>query len=174
MSDGTTRSQEGPDGPILRLRKSVKNGVFELCCICSGRMVKTIRSRKARSPAHAMRSVPRAHNVTAQGNALGKCETKVQSPTGRKDRLFSLRPFRALPLDPACFLGRCPRLSHCAALRQNASETLSVVQGQKPDKPIPATTPTFAQPSPSLRRRNPQTHWNKSFYGVALRGVTNV
>ena len=27
-------------------------------------------------------SVPKAHNVKAQGNALGTCETKDQSPTG--------------------------------------------------------------------------------------------
>ena len=49
-------------------------------------------------------------------------------PTGRKNRLSSSRPFRALLLDLTCFLGRCPRLSHCAALRRYATERLSHIE----------------------------------------------
>ncbi len=66
------------------------------------------------------------------------------------------------------FLGRCPRLSPCAALRQNPSDTQCVVTEQKPDQqtvPMSSLTaspmsgcrisdsPTSTAPTPSDRRR---------------------
>ena len=56
----------------------------ELSRFCSGRMVITIQNRDKQSERHSIFSVPKAHNVIAQGNALGKCETNVQSPKGAK------------------------------------------------------------------------------------------
>ena len=44
-----------------------------------------VQSREAQSGQDAMCSVPTAHNVKAQGNALGKCETNVPSPNGAKE-----------------------------------------------------------------------------------------
>ena len=58
--------------------------VIEVSRFCSDRMVITIQSREAQSRRRPMCSVPKAHNVTAQGNALGKCETNVLSPNGAK------------------------------------------------------------------------------------------
>ena len=39
-----------------------------------------------------MCSVPKAHQVKAQGNALGECETNFPSPNGAKGSCLSLRP----------------------------------------------------------------------------------
>ena len=70
------------------------------------------------------RSVPKAQNVKAQGNALGTCETNDQSPKGAKCSCISITPFQGFDVRSWRFLGRCPRLSHCAALRLH---TLSVI-----------------------------------------------
>ena len=45
-------------------------------------------------PMPQVRSVPKAHNVKAQGNALGKCETKDQSPNGAKGLCIPITPFQ--------------------------------------------------------------------------------
>ena len=81
----------------------------------------------------AKRSVPKAHNVKAQGNALGTCETKDQSPKGAKSSCIPITPFQGFHVRYCRFLGRCPRLSHCAALRQTAPATRSVPTEQIPD-----------------------------------------
>ena len=71
------------------------------------------------------RSVPTAQNVKAQGNALGTCETNDQSPKGAKCSCIPITPFQGFDVRYWRFLGRCPRLSHCAALRQTAPATYS-------------------------------------------------
>ena len=50
----------------------------------SGRMVMTIQSRRNNQTGTPRVSVPKAQNVIAQGNALGMCESNVQSPKGAK------------------------------------------------------------------------------------------
>ena len=108
-----------------------------------------------------MCSVPKAHHVTAQGNALGKCETNVLSPKGAKGTCLLLTPFQGFPAG-ACFLGRCPRLSHCAALRQNPSDTPVVVMEQKRDKSTALKYETFAQAKPTPL--NPEPHSTPSVH----------
>ena len=66
------------------VRKNLGFRVSDLSGFCSGSMMITIESSDADSERHATYSVPKAHNVTAQGNALGKCETNVESPQGAK------------------------------------------------------------------------------------------
>ena len=70
------------------LGKSVENGVRETCSICAARIVKTIRSRRAQFPPHVMCSVPRAHHVTAQGIALGKCLPSVKLTDDLSERMM--------------------------------------------------------------------------------------
>ena len=101
------------------------------------------------STCHAFRA--KGTQCDSPGQHPGKCETKVQSPNGAKGSPLLITPFQGSAARSNGFLGRCPRLSHCAALRHNPSGTLSVMPEHKPDKSIPSTTPTFTQPSPTLR-----------------------
>ena len=66
-------------------------------------------------------SGPKALNVKAQGNALGSLGEWIESPERAKCLRLLFRPFRAFQASAGRFLGRCPRLSHCAALRLNCS-----------------------------------------------------
>ena len=56
-----------------------------------------------------------------------------------------ITPFQGFDVRYGRFLGRCPRLSHCAALRQTAPVTRSVPTEQNPDKSMPLVNPTFAR-----------------------------
>ena len=56
-----------------------------------------------------MCSVPKAHHVTAQGNALGKCETNVPSPNGAKGSCLLLTPFQGFPAGDCRFPGALPQ-----------------------------------------------------------------
>ena len=151
----TTDALRSPRQASLEIRRAglacAKVGfirVIDLSGFCSGRMVITIQSREAQSGRDATCSVPTAHHVTAQGNALGNAKRMSQAPTGRKDRVL-LTPFQGFSAG-ACFLGRCPRLSHGAALRQNPSDMPAVVTEQEPNQQTTPINITFAQPSPTL------------------------
>ena len=71
-------------------------------------MVTTIQSREAQSGRDAMCSVPKAHNVTAQGNALGKCETNGPSPNGAKGSCPAYA-FQGFPAQDCLFPGAMPQ-----------------------------------------------------------------
>ena len=64
-------------------------------------------------------SGPKALNVIAQGNALGRLAGLIKSPERAQCLRLQFRPFRAFQLSIARYLGHCPRLSHYAALRLN-------------------------------------------------------
>ena len=55
-----------------------------------------------------------------------------------------MTPFQGFHVEYFGFLGRCPRLSHCAALRQTASATRFVSMEQISDNSDELTNPTFA------------------------------
>ena len=59
----------------------------------------------------------------APANMVVQRITSVGPLAGPKDRFAFSRAFRAVLLEIACFLGRRPRLSHFAALRQDAAAT---------------------------------------------------
>ena len=73
--------------------------------------------------------------MKAQGNALGTCETNDKSPKGAKCSCIPITPFQGFDVRYWRFLGRCPRLSQCAALRQTALGARSVQMEQDPDNP---------------------------------------
>ena len=70
--------------PLWAARKSCSHRSWNYPGFVSGRIVITIQTGDAQSGRDAMCSVPKARNVTAQGNALGKCETNASSPNGAK------------------------------------------------------------------------------------------
>ena len=89
----------------------------------------TIDGSQGEGGGQILRSAPSVRNAfCAKGT---KCESPGQRPGN--------------PRNESRFLGRCPRLSHCAALRQTAAVTQSAPTEQKPDKSTALKYPTIAQ-----------------------------
>ena len=86
-----------------------------------------------------------------------------RAPKGRNDRASQLRPFRASTFEIALFLGRCPRLSHYAALRQDTLETPPVVTEQKPDQQTTQINAIFAQARPIVPLDSPRRQIRRGF-----------
>ena len=61
---------------------------------------------------------------------------RPEPPKARNDRVL-INPFQGFHVRYYRFLGRCPRLSHCAALRQTAPATRSVLMEQNPHTRMP-------------------------------------
>ena len=73
------------------------------------KLVMTIEGREAQQGRDAMCSVPKAHHVRAQGNALGKCDTNVPSPNGAKGSCLLLTPLQGFPAGDCLFPGAMPQ-----------------------------------------------------------------
>jgi hypothetical protein len=119
-----------------RERKSRVHQVAELSGFCSDRSLITIQNRDAQSELHVFSA--KGTQCESPGQRPGKMRNECPKPPGGEMIIHPITPFLGFPVRNCRFLGRCPRLSHDAALRQDPSDTPSGVKEQKPDQ---QTTP---------------------------------
>ena len=123
----------------------------ELSRFCSGRMVITIQNTEKQSERHAACFRAKGTQCGSPGQRHGKMRNECPKPPRGEMTAHPITPFPGFHIRNCRFLGRCPRLSHSAALRQDTSESPSVVAEQKPDQQTPPHDATFARVRTSER-----------------------
>ncbi len=98
-----------------------------------------------------MCSVPKAHNVTAQGNALGNRETNVRSPNGAIGSLLLITPFQGSAARSCMCPGAMPQAFTLCRVAAKRIGNASRGEGPQTGERILATNPTIAQPKPVLQ-----------------------
>ena len=112
----------------------------------------TIQSREKQSDRRATCFRAKGTQCDSPGQRPGKMRNECSKPQRGEMTVPPITPFQGFNVRNCRFLGRCPRLSHDAALRQDPSETRSVVTEQKPDQQATPNQRNFcaAQSHPTI------------------------
>ena len=140
-------------GPTLGCAKVGFVRASDLSGFCSGRVLITIQSREKQSDRRATCFRAKGTQCDSPGQRPGKMRIECSKPQRGEMTVPPITPFQGFNVRNFGFLGRCPRLSHFAALRQDPSETPSGVTEQKPDQQATPINATFAQPGAELGER---------------------